>query len=681
MAAPKTGREFMELVRKSQVLSEEVLAQLQPQLAKYLNEDAKRVAKTLVSNRLLSEYQAKNLLAGRYQGFYIGKYRVLDLLGRGGMGKVYLAEQLAMERLVAVKVISSLNKKQRKEDALARFRREAKAVAALNHQNIVHAYDFEEQGGSPYIVMEFVEGIDLATLVGKSGPIAPEFAADMMRQAIAGLHEAHKAGMVHRDVKPGNLLIDAAGGVHILDLGLCTLQSSTSDSITMDQDQLGTVDYIAPEQSVNSSKVDHRADFYGLAATIYSAMRGDVMFPGYTTTQKLIAHQNEEPEDIRKLVPGIPEGFAQLLHQMLAKNPNERPASGVSIYKDLKDFAKRPARPFDPALIPVRKKNFEGLLGKGPEASELQAMEATEADSSSSSTTVASPSSVIAGQSGVFDEAFSTEDFGDDQQATMLDLPTRKSKKKKKTKAASGPAVSPLALTVGGIALVLIIGVFILRSTLLSAPEFDKSDVHITNNTAATSNANGHMVPLSIRGAANTNSTFPMFYDKKNETFVLDNWAPRMVNGTNFELIDPTVGNRPNLILLYGTQGEFPPEKPKSVTVVCNRVASRIHLLSGVAGWAFPLNESQDEVMRVRLKYASGETEDHPLYNGLHFADYIKRIDVPQSQFAFEAQGHQMRQITITPKKSEEIQELEFLKGPAVEIAPIVMAVTVEEPN
>lgn len=690
MSAPQNGRELVELIVKSQLVASEVLDELRPQLARYETAEPLKLAKTLVKNQLITEYHARNLLAGRYQGFYVGKYRILDLLGKGGMGKVFLAEQLTMERLVAVKVIGK-TKGKREAETMARFRREAKAVAALNHPNIVHAYDFDELSGSPYIVMEFIEGIDIATLVGRQGPLAPEFAADVMRQAAAGLHQAHKAGMVHRDVKPGNLLIDAEGNVRILDLGLCSLQSGNDDSLTVDKDQLGTVDFVAPEQAVNSHKADHRADIYGLGVSIYCAMTGDVLFPGYSTTQKLIAHQNEEPRNIRELVPSIPDGFADLIHRMIAKKPEDRPQSAAAVHNEAKKWGKRPQPPYNLELIPFRRSKYEGVIGKGPDASEVVASSVASLDDAAGS--ASSSSSLAAVQSSIVSDPLGANTYNDDQAMTMLELPKARAKKKKGPKKGKKGDRSPMLLWIGaGAALVILLSTVVIQQTLLSVDEpslagtnaVDQSPAAPTTNAPVTSPgpraARSQLVPLSLAAVANANSMQPMFNDIESDRLVLPNWSPRTVKDVRFDLVDPGRNNRPNVILLYGDQGILPPHMPKSVKIPCQHPIAALHMLSGVGAWASPVLDDPVEVMKVRLHYADGQTEDHSLVNGQHFVDYIRRIDVPGSDFAFDMQGRQMRYIQIVPKSVKQVTEIEFIKGPLKGVSPIILAVTVERP-
>ncbi|RLS58513.1 MAG: serine/threonine protein kinase, partial [Planctomycetota bacterium] len=205
-----TGQEYLSLLEKSQLLDTAVLTTLAPQVEKHSQTDPKRLAMTLIKNQLITEYQARQLMSGRYKGFYLARYKLMELLGMGGMGRVYLAEQVSMERLVAIKLISLTRNKDRQKQALARFAREALAVAALRHPNIIQAFDFVNENGMPYIVMEYVEGMDTARLVHKFGPIPWKQAAEYARQTALGLAHAHAAGIVHRDIKPGNLLVDSS---------------------------------------------------------------------------------------------------------------------------------------------------------------------------------------------------------------------------------------------------------------------------------------------------------------------------------------------------------------------------------------------------------------------------------------------------------------------------------------
>jgi len=191
----------------------------------------------------------------------------------------------------------------------------------------------------------------------------------------------------------------------------------------------------------------------------------------------------------------------------------------------------------------------------------------------------------------------------------------------------------------------------------------------------------GKYVPLPLAKAATIVSTNGMFHDENNrsESIDLGDWKPRVIEGIPFMFVDPAGGKINNTILLYGPQGKLPPTMPKSATVPCAGPAKAIHLLSGVSGWGHPGGRVGDVSMIVRLHYADGQTEDHELKNGIHMADYIRRVDVPESKFALDARGKQLRLVTVKPKRGEPIKEIEFIKG-TDRTAPLVMAVTAESP-
>lgn len=484
MAQPTTGRQLVDLLCQSQLLDPPLLRQLEQQVTVHLSGDPKRLAKTLIKNSLVTEYQARQLLAGRYKGFYIGKYKLLEVIGAGGMGKVFLAEQTAMERLVAVKVLSQARRPERQKESLARFKREAKAVAALNHPHIVHAYDFAEENGIPYIVMEFVEGIDTARLVAQFGPAPVAAAAEYIRQAAAGLHQAHRAGLVHRDVKPGNLLVDTEGTVKLLDLGLvAALGDQRDDSLTVDQDQLGTVDYIAPEQAVDSHNVDIRADVYSLGATLYAILAGQSLFPGKSTAQKLVLHQTEMPRPLRELRPEVPEGLAHVVTQMLAKRREDRPSSMEVVQELLQPFAQLSRPPYDASAVKLRRATFEPFLGKSPDAAQISVATLGKPDSelrtpgtsqSKQPTAQLSMIGIDGGSSNELDPFSMSGDFT--ELALALPRPVRKWKGGKKSRS-TGLAPErwmTLAGIAGGIAVMILLSVVLFtreaESTVIPAP-------------------------------------------------------------------------------------------------------------------------------------------------------------------------------------------------------------------
>ncbi len=192
----------------------------------------------------------------------------------------------------------------------------------------------------------------------------------------------------------------------------------------------------------------------------------------------------------------------------------------------------------------------------------------------------------------------------------------------------------------------------------------------------------GKYLPLPLDKAATVVTTRGMFYDEDNnvERLIFSDWKSKTVGDVPFVLIDPQGDRVKNAVLLYSRNGKVPPKMPKSVKVPCNTAAKAIHLLGGVGGWAFPFSEKGSVSMIVRLHYADGSTEDHPLKNGVHIADYIRKVDVPESKFAFAVRGQQVRYLAITPKKTASIKEIELVKGPDA-TAPVVLAITVETGN
>jgi serine/threonine protein kinase len=326
MPAPANVNEFFDLVRKSCVLDEKRLdAYLEKlQAADAVPTEPAKAAGVLVRDGLLTTFQAEQILQGKWRRFTIGKYKVLERLGSGGMGSVYLCEHKLMRRRVAVKVLPTA--KASDPSSLERFYREARAVAALDHPNIVHAYDIDQEENLHFLVMEYVDGASLQELVKRSGPLDPVRAAHYLRQAALGLGHANDRGLIHRDIKPGNLLVDRLGTVKVLDMGLARFFNDEEDILTKKYDEsvLGTADYLAPEQAVDSHDVDIRADIYSLGATFYYMLTGRTPFGEGTVAQKLIWHQSRQPKAVTAVRPEVPQELAAVLQKMMAKQPAQR---------------------------------------------------------------------------------------------------------------------------------------------------------------------------------------------------------------------------------------------------------------------------------------------------------------------------------------------------------------------
>lgn len=321
---------FVNVLKRSGLVDEPVIAQrLDAQTDAPPSRTGEHFAEYLVQNDVITAWQAAKLLQGKHKGFFLGKYKLLRLLGKGGMSSVYLAEHVLMRRRCAIKVLPW--KLVKDSSYLERFHREAQAVAALDHPNIVRAYDIDhEQDGNfeiHFLVMEYVEGQNLFDLVQSSGPLSAETAADYIRQGALGLAHAHKSGMVHRDVKPGNFIVDQHGTVKLMDLGLARVAASEADhSLTIAHDErvLGTADYLAPEQAVDSHLVDTRADLYSLGCTLYFLLTGRPPFNEGTLTQRLLAHQTREPTPVESLRPDVPASLLEVLRRLMMKDREQR---------------------------------------------------------------------------------------------------------------------------------------------------------------------------------------------------------------------------------------------------------------------------------------------------------------------------------------------------------------------
>jgi serine/threonine protein kinase len=326
MEPPRTGSALVELLRKSELMDGARLnAYVEGRGPDGVAADPRRAARSLIRRGLLTQFQAAQLLRGKWRGFTLGKYKVLERLGTSANSNVYLCEHRLMKRRVAIKVLTTV----RAEDpgALARFHREARAAAALDHPNIVHAYDSDREGDLHFIVMEYVDGFSLQEIVTRHGALDFRRAADYVRQAAAGLQHIHESGLLHRDVKPGNLLLDREGVVRILDLGLARFYHDHKDVLTQKYDSnniLGTADYLSPEQARDSHDVDTRTDVYSLGATFYFLLSGQPPFEGKTLTQKLLGHQTKDPAPLREVRPEVPEELVAVVARMMAKDPAQR---------------------------------------------------------------------------------------------------------------------------------------------------------------------------------------------------------------------------------------------------------------------------------------------------------------------------------------------------------------------
>ena len=331
MASKISLDSFLAVVKRSNLVSSDQLKTLRESYLETGGEpdNARKFAEYLVKQNVLTVWQAEKLLQGKHKGFFLGKYRLLALLGKGGMSSVYLAEHVLMRRRCAIKVLPT--RRVHDSSYLGRFHREAQAVASLDDPNIVRAYDVDHEVDGEmeihFLVMEYVNGKSLLDLVQKQRFLSPVQSAEYIRQAARGLQHAHAAGLVHRDIKPGNLLVDNSGVVKLLDLGLARFfEGNEETSLTVQHDErvLGTADYLAPEQAVDSHQVDARADIYSLGCTLYFCLTGHPPFTQGTLAQRLLAHQTKEPTRVETERPEVPASLGEILRKMMAKEPDDR---------------------------------------------------------------------------------------------------------------------------------------------------------------------------------------------------------------------------------------------------------------------------------------------------------------------------------------------------------------------
>ncbi|MAX36142.1 FHA domain-containing serine/threonine-protein kinase [Gimesia sp.] len=344
MPKPPDIETFLNLLRESHLLSADEVRTL---IAQHELENAgspKEAAQRLVTAKVLTRYQGERLLSGRTRGFYIDRYKILEVLGFGGMGSLYLAEDKETQAPVALKV---LNEKCRNDAGMmTRLKLEATAGARLQHPHVVRTINYEETGAVCYIAMEFVKGISLLELVLlKQKSLPTPQVCDVISQAARGLQVAHESEIIHRDLKPENLIIDSDGYVKVLDFGLALLkdhpEAEFSLAMIFGHGCVGTPEYIAPEQSKDGQSADARTDIYSLGCTMYFLLTGKLPFPTGTASQKIQAHREQSPKPISEIAPKVPAEVVAIVEKMMAKQPADRFQTMTEVSAALQPFAKR----------------------------------------------------------------------------------------------------------------------------------------------------------------------------------------------------------------------------------------------------------------------------------------------------------------------------------------------------
>ena len=318
---------LVEALKRSGLIKQEDLKRSLKSIALTTDEKTRtveQVAEQLISSELVTRWQAAQLLRGKYRGFRIGSYLLRRPIGRGGMGIVYEGQHVVLGTRVAIKFLPK--SKSDSDKSVSRFLAEARAAAKLSHPNIVRVHDCNVAGNRLFMVMDLVEGSNLADIVRKQGPLSYFAALTLLQQAALGLGHAHDNGITHRDVKPQNFLVDKQGQLKVADLGLALFEIDSPDRYTQDGTGavLGTVDFLAPEQAWDSTKVDRRADIYSLGCTLYFMLTGKAPFDSGSLAQRIALHQTGTPTPISQVRPDCPPAVWNLCQKMLAKQPQHR---------------------------------------------------------------------------------------------------------------------------------------------------------------------------------------------------------------------------------------------------------------------------------------------------------------------------------------------------------------------
>jgi serine/threonine protein kinase len=344
--------ELLRNLRDSGLFSQQDLDASLDALPEPPGADGEALAQRLVDAGKLTPFQAAAVCEGRLTELVLGNYQVLDRLGAGGMGTVYKARHRRMKRVVAIKVLSPSVSKS--HEFVQRFQREVEAAARLSHPNIVMAHDADEAPAGHFLVMEFVNGRDLASEVQQRGPLPVAEAVACLAQAARALDYAHRQGVIHRDIKPANLLRDVSGVVKVADLGLARVSEALGrtapeqSALTQAGTIMGTVDFMSPEQALGQPNIDHRADVYSLGCTLHFLLTGRPPYQGPTLMAILVEHREAPPPSLCAARAEVPAALDQIFRRMVAKKPEERFASMAEVVAALEALALVPGPPPHP---------------------------------------------------------------------------------------------------------------------------------------------------------------------------------------------------------------------------------------------------------------------------------------------------------------------------------------------
>lgn len=346
---PLSVAQFLDAVRSSRLLTPQELTAAVASASEKDREASPALAAALVRQGKLTTFQARKLLAGITRGMVLGPYRIMAPLGKGGMAKVYLARDTRADRLVALKVMPP-HWAREEERLLLRFRREMDLCNALTHPSVAHAYEAGVDGDVHYIALEYVPGVTLSKSVSTGGPLPADVAARVFAEAADGLAHAHERGLIHRDIKPSNIMITPAGHAKLLDLGLALRPGEEGDATVIGGKGyvVGTMDYVSPEQTRNAATVDFRTDLYSLGGTLFYALTGRPPFPGGTSLEKIKRQREESPPRVEEYNMNVPAGLCEIVHQLLSKKTDDRPATAIAVRDRLRKWAAPAVGPDNP---------------------------------------------------------------------------------------------------------------------------------------------------------------------------------------------------------------------------------------------------------------------------------------------------------------------------------------------
>ena len=349
MSTRQAARDFVDLLARSRLLTSHQVEFAVDEFGLLALESPSAVSSELTRRRVITPFQAERLLDGRYQGFFIDRYKLREILGAGGMGCLYIAEDTHTAGKFALKVLTEQHKCDR--GMLARLRLEAKAGMRLAHPHIVRTHRFDENGTAAFMVMELIRGINLHEWLGLNGLPALETACDIVRQIATALEQVHAHGIVHRDVKPSNILLDSDGHARLLDFGLALIQDDVEQEQALvalfGHDCPGSANYISPEQSLDCALVDGRADIYSLGCVLYVMLTGRAPFVGLGTRPTIKAHQTKQPPPIRTIKPGVPQEIAAIVDRMMEKDTMHRTQLAADVAQALEPYSESTPLEFD----------------------------------------------------------------------------------------------------------------------------------------------------------------------------------------------------------------------------------------------------------------------------------------------------------------------------------------------